>query len=78
MNTHTLARKEYRGARKVSGPLLFVEGADDLPYGAIVRIGAPDGEQRSGQVIEVSQELAVIQVFEETMGSILLRLRSCS
>ncbi len=63
-----LLRKEYGGVRKVAGPLLFVERASDLPFNAIVRIRTPAGGELHGQVIEVSEELAVVQVFEETIG----------
>ncbi|HVO40347.1 MAG TPA: V-type ATP synthase subunit B [Spirochaetia bacterium] len=63
-----LARVELSSARRISGPLLFLERASDLPYGAMVTVNAPDGSRKSGQVIEVSEEIAVIQVFEETMG----------
>jgi V/A-type H+/Na+-transporting ATPase subunit B len=63
-----LVTREFRGVRKVSGPLLFVESASDLPYASTVSIHSPDGTRRSGQVIEVSEAVTVIQVFEETMG----------
>ncbi|MDR7458482.1 MAG: V-type ATP synthase subunit B, partial [Armatimonadota bacterium] len=63
-----LAVKRYQSISYISGPLLFVEGARDLAYGAIVNIHLPDGSVRSGQVIEVSDRHAVIQVFEETTG----------
>jgi V/A-type H+-transporting ATPase subunit B len=63
-----LLRREYLGTCRISGPLLFVEGATDLPYNAVVEIVAADGSRRGGQVIEVSEELAVVQVFEETIG----------
>jgi V/A-type H+-transporting ATPase subunit B len=63
-----LLQREYRGVRRVSGPLLFVERASDLPYNAVVRIRTPEGKLLNGQVIEVSEESAVIQVFEETIG----------
>ena len=59
---------EYDGARRIAGPLLFVEGASDLPYGCTVCISSADGRRRSGQVIEVSESIAAIQVFEETIG----------
>ncbi len=68
MSDEMLMDRQYTGARRVSGPLLFVEGAGDLPYGAVVEIRMEGGERRSGQVIEVSEELAVVQVFEETIG----------
>jgi len=68
MSDPSLMRIETRGARRISGPLLFLERATDLPYGAMVEVNAPDGSRKSGQVIEVSEELAVVQVFEDTMG----------
>jgi V/A-type H+-transporting ATPase subunit B len=63
-----LLKKEYTGVTYISGPLLFVENAKDLAYGAIVDIKDGTGRVRGGQVIEVSEEYAVIQVFEETTG----------
>src|SRR5579885_3295976 len=63
-----LATKRYTSVSYISGPLLFVEGARDLSYGAIVEIHVPDGTVRVWQVIEVSERNAVIQVFEETRG----------
>ncbi|MEX0766594.1 MAG: V-type ATP synthase subunit B [bacterium] len=63
-----LTTKRYQSISYISGPLLFVEGARDLPYGAIVNIHLPDDTMRGGQVIEVSERNAVIQVFEETRG----------
>jgi V/A-type H+/Na+-transporting ATPase subunit B len=60
--------REYQGLRTISGPLLFVESATDLPYSGTVRITAPGMMDKSGQVIEVSDDITVIQVFEETMG----------
>src|SRR5437879_11702143 len=63
-----LSTKRYTSINYISGPLLFVEGARDLAYGAIVDIHVQDGSMRGGQVIEVSDRNAVIQVFEETRG----------
>jgi V/A-type H+-transporting ATPase subunit B len=64
----SLLSREYRGVRRVSGPLLFVESASDLPYAGTVSITNPSGAPRNGQVIEVSDDVTVIQVFEDTMG----------
>ena len=68
-----LTTKRYQSISYISGPLLFVEGAQDLSYGAIVNIHLPDDTVRGGQVIEVSEKKAVIQVFEETTGLDLAR-----
>ncbi|MEJ2363390.1 MAG: V-type ATP synthase subunit B [Deltaproteobacteria bacterium] len=63
-----LLKKEYNALSYISGPLLFVENAEDLAYNAVVDIKDGSGRVRGGQVIEVSEEYAVIQVFEETSG----------
>src|SRR5579885_677001 len=73
MSAMNLATKRYTSINYISGPLLFVEGARDLSYGAIVEIHVQDGSVRGGQVIEVSDRNAVIQVFEETRGMDLAR-----
>lgn len=63
-----MLKKEYSAVTYVSGPLLFLEGAQDLAYGAIVNITDGSGRVRGGQVIEVSDQYTVLQVFEETSG----------
>ena len=63
-----LLKKEYTSISYISGPLLFVENAQDLVFGAIVNIEDASSRVRGGQVIEVSETHAVIQVFEETTG----------
>ena len=68
-----LLKREYGSLSYISGPLLFVERARDLAYNAIVDIKDGNGRMRSGQVIEVSEEYAVVQVFEETGGLDLAR-----
>ncbi|MHB8070062.1 MAG: V-type ATP synthase subunit B [Desulfobaccales bacterium] len=68
-----LLKREYNSLSYISGPLLFVENARDLAFNAMVAIKDGAGRLRSGQVIEVSEEYAVIQVFEETGGLDLAR-----
>jgi V/A-type H+-transporting ATPase subunit B len=68
-----LLKKEYHSPTYISGPLLFLENAGDLAYHAIVDIKDGSGRIRRGQVIEVSEEYTVIQVFEETAGLDLAR-----
>jgi V/A-type H+-transporting ATPase subunit B len=50
------------------GPLVTVTGARRAALGEWVRIEVPDQLDRRGQVIEVGERGAVIQVFEETVG----------
>jgi V/A-type H+-transporting ATPase subunit B len=58
-----LTTKRYQSISYISGPLLFVEGAKDLAYGAIVNIHLPDDSVRGGQVVEVSDKNGVILFF---------------
>ncbi len=60
--------KEYRTSSEVTGPLLFVEGVSGVGYAEIVEVETPSGERRRGQVLEVTESLAVVQVFEGTSG----------
>jgi V/A-type H+-transporting ATPase subunit B len=60
--------REYRTISRISGPLLFVEAVRDVGYNELVRVIAPDGSERRGQILEVSDKMAVVQVFEGTSG----------
>lgn len=60
--------KEYQTVVEVSGPLMIVDSITDVAYGEVVRIRAPDGKERLGQVLEAQTDKAIIQVFEGTKG----------
>jgi V/A-type H+-transporting ATPase subunit B len=64
----SLVLREYRTITRISGPLLFVEAVNDVGFDELVRVVAPDGTERRGQVLEVSDKMAVVQVFEGTSG----------
>ena len=64
----SLVLREYRTISRISGPLLFVEAVKDVGYNELVRVIAPDGSERRGQILEVSDKMAVVQVFEGTSG----------
>ena len=59
---------EYNTIRSVSGPLVVVDKVGNAAYGEIVRIKLATGEERLGQVLETSEEYAVVQVFGPTNG----------
>ena len=61
-----LVTKEYRTVSYVSGPLIFVERPRRISYGEVAAISLPDGEQRTGQVLDISREVAIVQVYEGT------------
>jgi V/A-type H+-transporting ATPase subunit B len=64
----SLIDREFRTVSYVSGPLIFVERPKGVSFGETARITLPDGEVRNGQVLDVSRELAVVQVYEGTSG----------
>lgn len=67
--------KEYKGLRFVSGPLIFIEGGRRFKSGTMLEIILPSGEQRAGQVLEVSDSHAVVQVLESTAGIDVVKTR---
>lgn len=58
----------YSTVSSIAGPLLFVKNIKGVSYGEIVNVMTPIGEKRTGQVLEVSEDIAVVQVFEGTQG----------
>jgi len=60
--------KEYRTINKIAGPLLFVEKTEPIGYGELVNIVLYDGTIKRGQVLDTSDDLVVVQVFETTAG----------
>jgi V/A-type H+-transporting ATPase subunit B len=68
MKPVSLVTREYRTIDYVSGPLIFVNNVKGASFGEIVRITLRDGEVRTGQVLDISEEHAVVQVYEGTRG----------
>ena len=60
--------KEYKSIVNISGPLLHVEGLEGVKYEELVEIRLTDGSIRSGKVLEVDGDKALVQVFEGTTG----------
>ncbi|MDK2784434.1 MAG: V/A-type H+/Na+-transporting ATPase subunit [Bacillota bacterium] len=60
--------KEYRTISEIAGPLMLVQQVAGVKYNELVEIELPDGSIRRGQVLEVSGDTALVQVFEGTAG----------
>ncbi|MEM4195154.1 MAG: V-type ATP synthase subunit B [Candidatus Anstonellales archaeon] len=60
--------KEYKTVTQIAGPLVFVEKVSGVGYNEIVEITLPDGEKKKGQVLEVGEGIAVVQIFGTTTG----------
>jgi V/A-type H+-transporting ATPase subunit B len=59
---------EYAGIRELRGPLLVVQDVHGVGWDEVARIRTASGELRSGLVLEVDRDLAVVQVLEGTEG----------
>lgn len=66
MNDVDIKTREYTTVSEVAGPLMVVQDVEGVAYNEIVEIETPSGEQRTGQVLEVENDIALVQVFEGT------------
>ncbi|MFB9839411.1 V-type ATP synthase subunit B [Actinoallomurus acaciae] len=57
---------EYTDLTDLRGPLIVVRGVSGVGWDEFVRIRLDSGEERSGLVLEVDRDLAIVQVFEGT------------
>jgi len=60
--------KEYLTVSSVSGPLVVVEKIRDVKYAELVEVEFSNGEIRRGKVLEITQDKALVQMFEGTLG----------
>ena len=60
--------KEYRTITDVKGPLVFLTDTEPVAFGEIVSLRMADGTTKNGQVLDTSDDLVAVQVFEGTAG----------
>lgn len=60
--------KEYRSIREIVGPIMLVSGVSGVTYNELVEIRQENGEIRSGKVLEVNGDNALVQLFEGAQG----------
>ncbi|PIP20247.1 MAG: V-type ATP synthase subunit B [Candidatus Omnitrophica bacterium CG23_combo_of_CG06-09_8_20_14_all_40_11] len=67
--------KEYLTVRNISGPIMLVElpaaregKFEDIKYAELVEIKTQKGDILRGKVLDISQDKALVQVFEGTVG----------
>ncbi|MFH0967917.1 MAG: V-type ATP synthase subunit B [Methanobacteriota archaeon] len=64
----SLSTTEYQTVNYVSGPLIFVNRPKNVSFGETAKITLPGGEERTGQILDISGEMAIVQVYEGTSG----------
>ena len=60
--------KEFQSVESIAGPLVIVDEVSGVKYAELVEITLRNGAKRRGQVLEVNQDRALVQVFEGTSG----------
>jgi len=60
--------KEYKTISEIAGPLVFVKKTEPVSYNELVSIQLSDGSIKRGQVLDTSNDVVVVQVFEGTEG----------
>ncbi|MGI6441850.1 MAG: V-type ATP synthase subunit B [Peptoniphilaceae bacterium] len=60
--------KEYKTVTEVVGPLMVVEGIEGVKYEELVEIEMKTGEHRRGRVLEITDDKAMVQLFEGSAG----------
>lgn len=60
--------KEYRTIREVAGPLMLVQGVENVTYDELGEIELENGEIRRCKVLEIDGGNALIQLFESSTG----------
>ncbi|RPI32925.1 MAG: V-type ATP synthase subunit B, partial [Nitrospiraceae bacterium] len=63
-----LSEHRYRTISSIAGPLLFVQGVFSARLGEVVKVLTPDKRQLDGEVLQITGDTALIEVFAETRG----------
>ncbi len=60
--------KEYKTISQIAGPLIFVKNTEPVGYEEMVSVRLSDGTFRRGQVLDTSDDMVIVQLFEGTTG----------
>ncbi len=60
--------KEYRTIQEVAGPLMLVQGVEDVAFDELAEIELASGEKRRCRVLEIDGGNALVQLFESSAG----------
>lgn len=63
-----LSGREYKGLYKIDGQLVFMKNTHPIGYNELVELIDKDGKTRVGQVLDTSDEVVCVQVFDGTTG----------
>ena len=68
-----MSNKSHKGlkfytVKEIAGPIIFCESVPGVGFGEVVNVQTPNNKEKIGQVIDISDEITVIQVFEGSSG----------
>lgn len=63
-----MSGREYVGADRIDGPLVFIRKTHPVGYRELVECVDREGRTRLGMVLDTSDDAVVVQVFEGTQG----------
>ena len=58
----------YLGLDEINGPLIALENVTGVGFDEVASIHLKDGSERIGRIVEISEDKAILQVFEGTKG----------
>ncbi len=67
---------EYLGLSEINGPMVVIEGVRGAFYDEIVEFDVAGKQKKLGRIVEINEDKAVIQVFENTAEMSLLNTRT--
>ncbi len=59
---------EYAGLESVDGPIVVVKRSENSSFDEVVYVRDKFGEKRTGRIIDLNEESAVVQIFGSTTG----------
>lgn len=59
---------EYRGINSVDGPIVVVKRSENVVYNEVVCVRDKFGAKRTGRIIDMNADAAVVQIFGATSG----------
>ncbi len=63
-----LSEHIYRTVSTIAGPLLFVQNVQAARIGEIVTVHAPDGRHLEAEVLEITGDTVLVEVYGGTQG----------
>ena len=67
---------EYLGLSEINGPLVVLEGVENIAYEEMVEFTVDSSTKKLGRIIAAYEDKALIQVFEGTENMSLINTRT--